>query len=660
MSGTLKGLENAITRAYSVLNIKEFQEQTRSFQGIATTPNTDRQGDIIEPLGVAFNNPLPLLMYHRSTMPVGHVTFQRPTPDGISFHATMPNVTEPGTLKDRIDEAWQSIKHGLIKGVSIGFKPVKGAYELIKETGGIRYLKSEVLELSLVVVPANVDATIQTIKSLDHEILTALGNENRDRKELAKPAGASASSHKTKGSSQMAKTIAEQISSYEATRAAKDARMKQLMDESAEKGETLDDAGEQEYDTLEAEVNSIDKHLVRLHAQEKRNEEAAEAIDGKGSEEGSKSRELKTGISFKKKELPKGMAFTRYAIALGQAKGNLVQALEISKKWEHSSPEVIEVLKSAVAAGTTTDSGWASQLVVYQNMVSEFAELLRPATIIGRIPNLRRVPFNILIPRQTAGSTTGWVGQGAPKPVSRLTFDSLSLGMSKASGIVIITEELLRSSAPSAEALISTDLVQTITQFLDAQFVDPTVAEVANVSPASITNGVIPVTASGTTIADLREDLQDLIEGFTAANLSLAGAVWIMTETMAQTISMMQNALGQPQFPGMAMIGGVLMGLPVISSENIPDSATSGGGSRIILVKAPEILLADDGNTVLDVSREASVQMDSAPDNPMTASTVMVSLWQANLVGIKAERFINWKKRRSAAVQYIDHAAYVF
>jgi hypothetical protein len=30
-----------------------------------------------------------------------------------------------------------------------------------------------------------------------------------------------------------------------------------------------------------------------------------------------------------------------------------------------------------------------------------------------------------------------------------------------------------------------------------------------------------------------------------------------------------------------------------------------------------------------------------------------VSLWQANLVGLKAERFINWKRGRLASVKYV-------
>jgi len=51
--------------------------------------------------------------------------------------------------------------------------------------------------------------------------------------------------------------------------------------------------------------------------------------------------------------------------------------------------------------------------------------------------------------------------------------------------------------------------------------------------------------------------------------------------------------------------------------------------------------------------------MNDAPDSPETATTVLVSLWQHNLVGIRAERFINWKARRTGSVAWIENAAYV-
>lgn len=456
---------------------------------------------------------------------------------------------------------------------------------------------------------------------------------------------------------------AEQIGAFETKRASLVAANSAIMEKAAAAGATLDKSEKEQFDGNQADIAEIDDHLKRLRAMEKANGAAAVPISGATADEAAAARGGHR-IEVKGVNLPKGTAFTRYAKALAMSKGNLMQAVEIAKGWE-DTPQVETVLKAAVAAGTTTDTTWAKPLVEYENMASEFAELLRPATIIGRIPGLRRVPFNVKIPRQTAGSTVGWVGEGKPKGVSALAFDQITLGMAKTAGIVVITDELARSSSPAAEEVVRQDLIDQTAQFLDRQFVDPDKAAVTNVSPASITNGVTPIVASGTDADAFRADAQALMAAFIAANMSLAGAVWLMTETQALGLALMLNPLGQPEFPGLnSNGGGTLLGLPVITSENIPAQAEVVGppaipaGSRIMLVKASEILLADDGQTMLDASTEASLQMDSAPTDPPTATTVFVSLWQMNMVGIRAERYINWGKRRAGAVQYITGAAY--
>ncbi len=651
-------------RAFSVLEIKAYDDDERVIEGIASTPSADRMGDVVEPMGAKFALPMPLLWQHNHDEPVGHVEFAKPTAKGIPFKARIAKVDEPGKLKDRVDEAWQSVKAKLVSAVSIGFRSLQ--HEVMKD-GGWRFKEWEWLELSLVTIPANSDATITAIKKFDAELRAASGQESEAEhaEEAAATAGKRVASVKatpgdtgtttTKpnrqhGRTPMAKTIKEQIEAFEATRAAKSARMDELMQKAAEEGVTLDAEQTDEYDELEAEVKSIDAHLARLDRLEKANAAEAKEVKADGVKSASESRGGAVHATAKK-ELPKGTAFTRYAMALARSKGNLMQAAEVSKAWG-DTPEVETVLRAAVAAGTTTDATWAAPLVEYNNMASEFIDLLRPQTIVGRINGLRRVPFNVKIPRQTSGSGAQWVGEGAPKPVSSLAFDNITLGFAKLAGIVVLTDELVRFSNPSAEALVRQDLISTIVETVDSDFVDPAKAASAGVSPASITNGVTPVAATGVTADAFRADFKSMADAFVAANMSLAGAVFIMQETQALALSLLLSPLGQPEFPGMSIAGGgTLMGLPVITSENVPDGV-------IILAKPSEILLADDGQVMLDASRVASVQMNDAPDNPATATTVMVSLWQNNLVGVRAERYINWAKRRSGAVQYISGANY--
>lgn len=655
-----------MNRAYSILTVKAVSDDERVITGVATTPAPDRMGDIVEPLGMTFKNPLPLLHQHDHRHPVGTVIFDKPTKNGVTFKATLPKIEETGALKDRVDMAWGEIKAGLVRAVSIGFAPSE--YSRL-EDGGLRFIASECFELSLVTIPANAEAVINTIKSIDHETLAVRGREGLATERVETPVSPGPKSTiktTTPSHGKINMTLAEQIAAYEAKRAANEARAQEIMAKSAAEMTTLDDAQAGEYDALKAEVASIDKHLVRLRASEATN--VAAATEVKGVVDTTTASNVRAGVRVEVKgnNLPKGTAFTRYAIALALGKGNLMQSHEIAKQWADESPEVATVLKAAVAAGNTTDTTWARPLVEYQNMASEFAELLRPMTIIGRIPGLRRVPFNIKIPRQTGGSSASWVGEGAPKPVSALAFDQITLGMTKLAGIVVLTEELVRSSSPAAEGIVRSDLQATIVQTMDRDFVDPAKAASANVSPASITNGVTPVVASGADADDVRADVRELFGKFITANMSLSGSVWIMKETTALGLAMMLNPLGQPEFPGISInggSGGTFFNLPVVLSENIPANAGSGSpltgvGDRIILAKADEILLADDGAVMLDSSNQASLQMDSAPTNPPVAATVMVSLWQQNLVGIRAERFINWSKRRSGAVQYIDSAVY--
>lgn len=654
-------------RAYSVLEIKAVSDDERTIEGIATTPSTDRMGDIIDPMGAKFAAELPLLWQHNHAEPVGHVRFGKPTPQGIPFTARVAKIAEEGELKALVDKAWQSVKARLVRAVSIGFRPIE--YSLM-ESGGVRFLETEILELSLVTVPANSDCTITQIRSIDTQLRAASGRSRGVGERVSpgapgKPATVipAVADRQTRSIPMANRTVAEQITAYQSARETKAARMTEIMQAAAEKGETLDEAQTQEYDGLEAEVKSIDAHLGRLASLERANAATAKPVDSAVDTASGSAARAPARVEVKGANLPKGTAFTRYAMALARSQGNLMQAAEVAKGWADSTPEVETVLRAAVSAGTTTDTAWAKPLVEYQNMTAEFAELLRPQTIIGRIDGLRRVPFNVKVPRQTAGSSASWVGEGSPKPVSALAFDQITLGMTKLAGIVVITDELARASSPSAEAIVRQDLIDTIVQTMDRDFVDPTNAGSANVKPASIINGVTAVTASGTDADDVRADVKALFAKFIAANLSLEGAVWIMPATQALGMSMMLNPLGQAEFPGLTASGGTFFGLPVILSENVPANAGSGdpvtgAGARIILVKASEVLLADDGQTLLDASREASLQMNSTPDSPASATTVLTSLWQHNMIGIRAERFVNWTKRRAGAAQWIDSARY--
>lgn len=166
-----------MNRAYSLLEVKEISEEGGEYviRGMATTPTPDRVGDVVEPLGATFAKTIPLLWQHKTDKPVGLAELGKPTKKGIPFIARLPIIKESGVLKDRVDEAIQSIRYRLVAAVSIGFRVINDAVERIET--GLRFLETEILELSLATIPAQSEATIQAIKYIDTTLRAASGRE---------------------------------------------------------------------------------------------------------------------------------------------------------------------------------------------------------------------------------------------------------------------------------------------------------------------------------------------------------------------------------------------------------------------------------------------------------------------------------------------------
>lgn len=636
-----------LKRACTLMTVKSVNEDERIITGIASTPSPDRYGDIMEPEGAKFRSDTPFLWQHDRSQPIGTCT-PKMVKEGVQITAKLvkPTPDMPSQLIARLDEAWSSIKEGLVRGLSIGFKPIE--YSFLDE-GGIRFLSWDLLEVSAVTIPANAECTIETVKSFDRQFLAASGNTKPVVK-TSKTAGATAPNTK-KGNNSM--NIAEQIKSFEAKRAALAASLDEVMSKAAEEGRTLDAEEEESYDNTSAEIKSVDAHLKRLRDMESNLASTAKPVSKASGGEITTVKANAPGIIRVEQNLEKGIAFARFAKALAAANGSRSEALEIARKQYPDDAKLHHVLKAAVGAGTTTDPQWAGALVEYQEYAQDFVEYLRPQTIVGRfgqgnIPSLRKVPFNIRIPAQTSGGSANWVGQGKAKPLTKFDFESITFSFAKVAAIAVLTDELIRFSNPAADALVRNALAEAVIARLDTDFINPSKAEVPNISPASVTNGIAAIPSTG----NPDDDAAAAFGVFVAANLQPNGAVWLMSSTTALALSMRKNALGQKEYPEMTLLGGTFQGLPVIVSQYV--------GNQLVLVNAPDIYLADDGGVAVDMSREASLEMESEPtgDSITPTGTELVSMFQTNSVAIRAERWINWKRRRTAAVAVISGVNY--
>ncbi|WP_111860185.1 HK97 family phage prohead protease [Acinetobacter sp. CFCC 10889] len=170
--------------AYSLLEVKSYDEDAWVFEGIATTPTPDRVDDVVEPKGAQFTLPVPFLWQHNKSEPVGTVIEANVTDEGIfvKFKLTKPDEVESEELKKRLQLAFDSIKTGLVRGLSIGFRGLEVAD--IQGTWGYKFIKWDWYELSAVTIPANQEASITGIKTLCQANQKNQSNQSQQEKTL--------------------------------------------------------------------------------------------------------------------------------------------------------------------------------------------------------------------------------------------------------------------------------------------------------------------------------------------------------------------------------------------------------------------------------------------------------------------------------------------
>lgn len=463
---------------------------------------------------------------------------------------------------------------------------------------------------------------------------------------------------------------AEKITAYEAKRVSLEAALKTIMDASDAEGATLDAEQSEQFEDLEAQIKAVDAQLERYRTLENIAAKSAAPVNGKSSEEGSASREGRIVVKAQPK-LEKGMEFARLVKCFTMANGDVDRAARLASIRFGEDSNAFGTLKgladrgfnslekAEVPAGSTVSGSWAEDLVgATTSAYADFVEYLRPMTILGKfgtngIPALRHIPFRVPLITQTAGGEGYWVGEGKAKPVTSFDFSRTTLTPLKVANIVVLTDEVIRDSSPSAEAIVRDQLAEALKARLDIDFINPAKTASAGVSPASITNGAPHSAASGTGDADdVRADVRSLLNEYVNGNNPATSAVLIMRSETALALSMMVNALGQSEFNGIGINGGNLLGIPVITSNHVPSGV-------VAIVNASDIYLADDGGIRIDMSREASIEMldgsltgDSIGVVPGTAAST-VNMFQTNSVAILAERTINWARRQTPSVAYL-------
>jgi len=149
---------------YQTLTIKRMKSLKKAFRFVASTSASDRYGDVIDQNGwhlEAFKrNPIVLFNHNSLDLPIGKGKVE------VKNNQLMIDV-EFDQSDEFAKKIEQKVKDGFINAVSVGFNPIEATPRSSLDKNhkyyskfGTFYSKSELLEVSIVTIPANSEATM--------------------------------------------------------------------------------------------------------------------------------------------------------------------------------------------------------------------------------------------------------------------------------------------------------------------------------------------------------------------------------------------------------------------------------------------------------------------------------------------------------------------
>ncbi len=307
-------------------------------------------------------------------------------------------------------------------------------------------------------------------------------------------------------------------------------------------------------------------------------------------------------------EIKPGRFLGRYVRALAANGGDVLSAAEYADRQRWADGDQI---KAAIEMQTADPN---SPIAARPGI--DLIRLALPQSIVGKLPLLRRVPFFVHGVEQTGGANAFWVSEGRPAPMAAPSFRrGEPLPANKLTALSVITKELARSSL--ADVVIGQVLADSVVSALDSAFIDGAAGDDSR--PSSVVHAAVTVAAS----SSLSKDFSDALGSFEG---SLSAAAWIANPRTAAAIALKSG------FDSLGATGGSLLGVPVVTSEAVD-------AGNLILLDQSAIQLAGADSARLRTSQHASIEMSDSPDSPAR----MVSLWQANALGMLAEISVNWR-----------------
>jgi HK97 family phage major capsid protein len=296
----------------------------------------------------------------------------------------------------------------------------------------------------------------------------------------------------------------------------------------------------------------------------------------------------------------------------------------------------------ALAAGNATAGGF----LVPTEFSNEVIELLRARSIVRSMGarSIQMPTGTVKFPKLSTGASANYIGENVNMGASEPTFGQLTLTFKKLAVLTPISNDLLRYSSPSADAIVRDDLVSAMSTKEDASFIR---GAGTSATPKGIANWCVAdqkIACQAKTLANIFEDLGKLVIALKDADMPMTSPGWMMAPRTEITLATIQDGNGNTPLRE-ELNRGTLWGYPVGVTTNIPITLdTTGAGSddesELYLVDFAQVLIGEAQSLMVDASQEAAYHDGSNVQAAFSLDQTVVRAIAEHDLGLRHEKAV--------------------
>jgi HK97 family phage major capsid protein len=214
------------------------------------------------------------------------------------------------------------------------------------------------------------------------------------------------------------------------------------------------------------------------------------------------------------------------------------------------------------------------------------------------------VSGTLSIPKHTAGSAGGWIGENQNVPATQPNFGQVRLTARKYAALVPVSNDLLRRASASVDTMVRDDLVADIATATDLAFIR---GDGTNGQPKGLKNWAgTTLTANATVnLSNVTDDLGQMIQTLMDSDVRMLRLGWIMEPRTWRYLVTARDSNGNFAFKP-EMDRGTLFAFPFRVTTQIPRNLGAGNDTELYLSDFADVVIGEATQVLIDASGETA------------------------------------------------------